>query len=121
MQLTTSRLSKSAEKYCDAFTEKEAPVETVSCRTVGVIEGDSGVSLLSNYVGLIYRWAAAIVGMISVVIIIVSGVQISIAGGDTGKIDEAKKRIIQSLAGLIVLFLSGVILYSINPNFFTGG
>ena len=95
--------------------------ETVSCRKVQVISGTSGVGLLSNYIGKVYRWAAAIVGMVAVVVIIISGIQIATAGGDTGKIDEAKKRIFQSLAGVAILFLSALILYTINPNFFTGG
>ena len=101
----------------DLINENTKEID-VSCRKVQIVSGGSGIELLSNYVGLVYRWAATIVGMIAVVIIIVSGVQISMAGGETTGIEEAKKRIFQSIIGLIVLFLSALILYTINPDFF---
>ena len=41
------------------------------------------------------------------------------AGGDDGKIGEAKSKIIESLTAIAILFLSGIILYTINPNYFT--
>jgi threonine/homoserine/homoserine lactone efflux protein len=68
----------------------------------------------------LYRWAVSIVGIIAVLLMVFSGIQISTAGGDTGKIDEAKNRIMQSLIAIAILFLSGLILYTINPGFFTG-
>jgi len=105
------------------LVEKDPKIlyETVSCRNVQELKADSGIGLFETYVGLIYRWAASIVGIVAVVVMIISGIQIAVAGGDTGKIDEAKKRIYQSLAGVVVLFLSALILYTINPNFFTAG
>lgn len=47
-----------------------------------------------------------------------SGIQISMAGGDSGVVDTAKERIQQSLIALALLFLSGIILYAINPFYF---
>ena len=42
-----------------------------------------------------------------------------LAGGDTQAVENAKSRIVKSLSGIVVLFLSGLILYTINPTFFT--
>ena len=90
-----------------------------TCNPVQVIFSRAGTTLIQGYIGTIYRWAAGLVGILSVTVIIISGIQISVAGGDTQAIDDAKGRIVKSLAGLAVLFLSGLILYTINPTFFT--
>lgn len=89
-----------------------------TCKRIQVIEAEEGRTLLYTYIGMIYKWAAGVIGIVSVLTIVYSGVMISMAGGDSGKIDKAKERIIQSLFGLVVLFLSGLILYTINPTFF---
>lgn len=77
-----------------------------------------GAGLLNTYIGLIYRWAAGIVGIIAVLIIVINAVIIIASQGEQGQIDEAKKRIFQSLGGIAILFLSSLILYTINPDFF---
>lgn len=94
------------------------PNLSLSCTIQYRITGASGVDIFGQYIAALYRWAAGIVGIICVLVIVVSGAQISMSG-DTGNIDEAKKRIMQSVLGLVLLFLSGLILYAINPGFFT--
>lgn len=89
-----------------------------TCKRIQVIKSESGAGLLYNYVGLIYKWAAGTVGIISVFVMVYSGIGIMTAGGDSGAIENHKKRIVQSLFGLVVLFLSGLILYTVNPTFF---
>lgn len=110
------------EQMCSTYKEL-SEVSTcpsgASCQRVQVFFNKSGTSLLYAYIGVIYRWAAGTIGIVCVIILVVSGLQITIAGDNSGKIDEAKERITQSLAGLALLFLSAVILYTINPNFFT--
>ncbi len=88
------------------------------CEEVQVIYSKGGTTLLEGYIGLIYRYAATIVGVIAVLIIILSGIQISASGGDQEAVTKAKDRILKSIAGIAVLFLSGIILYTINPTFF---
>lgn len=95
--------------------------KTFSCSIQERITGSSGSEVLANYIGAIYRWAAGIVGIVAVLIMVASGIQMSAAGGDSAKLDEAKNRILKSIIGLAILFLSGLILYTINPTFFTGG
>lgn len=93
---------------------------TYSCSIVERITGESGSDILGKYISALYRWAASLVGIVAVLTMVYSGIQISIAGGDTAKLDSAKHRIMQSIIGLAILFLSGLILYTINPTFFTG-
>ena len=90
----------------------------LSCEKRQWIIGVSGAGILKVYVKQLYRWGAVTVGFIAVVTIIVSGIQISISGV-SGDITSAKNRILQAIAGLVLLFLSGIILYTINPTFFS--
>ncbi len=101
-------------------TEVYSPAEPVhTCQEVVVMISGGGTTMISNYIGSIYRWAASLVGIICVLVIVLSGIQLAASGGDSSATEGAKKRIVQSLSGLAVLFLSGLILYTINPNFFT--
>ena len=90
-----------------------------SCKEVQVILTKGGTSAIYGYISMLYRWGASMVGNIAVTVIIASGIQISASGGDSEAINSAKKRILQSITGIIVLFLSSLILYTINPTFFT--
>lgn len=90
----------------------------LSCEKMQLIISPAGTGLIYAYIGMVYKWAASIVGIIAVLIVVVSGIQIAAAGGDPGKVDEAKGRIIRALSGIAVLFLSGLLLYTINPTFF---
>lgn len=91
----------------------------VTCSQGELLEAEGGTGLLTTFIGAIFKWASGIVGIIAVLVMVVSGIQISIAGGDSAKVEEAKTRIMESIMGLAILFLAGLILYTINPNFFT--
>jgi len=97
---------------------KVTDFEKQSCQRIQVIHANSGSELIFKYVRMIYLWAAGTIGIVAVFTLVYSGIGISMAGGDSGKIDNFKNRIMQSLIGLVVLFLSGLILYTINPTFF---
>jgi hypothetical protein len=83
-----------------------------------VVSGKDGLSLLSNYASQVYNWIAGIVGSICILVIIISGIQISIGGLSQEEVSSAKDRVVRALSGLVVLFLSAFILYTINPFFF---
>jgi len=118
VECTNSSTSESISKDFTALT-RTCPGDGYKCQKVTVLLGKGGVSLIQLYVGMIYRWAATMAGIVCVLIMIVSGIQITASGGDTTGVDAARKRITQSLMALAVLFLSALILYMINPNFFT--
>lgn len=109
---STSRYEEySSGASCSAGTD-------IDCSLVQLIFADSGTGILKTYIALIYRWAAGIVGIIAVLVIVISGIQISMDQGSGEAIGAAKTRILQSLAGLAILFLSALILYTVNPTFF---
>lgn len=104
-------------QYVD--TSACSPGATEVCQTVDAFIAKSGIDLLFTYLNAIYRWSASVIGIVSVFYLVYGGIKIATAGDNTAAIDEAKTKIIQSIAGLVLLFLSAVILYTINPNFFT--
>ena len=109
------------EKTGDAIKSSysQSCPDASKCKRTQVFFDQSGAELLYSYVGRIYRWGAGTIGIVSVLFIVWGGVEIASAGADSGKIEKAKERIMQSIAGLVILFLSALILYTINPNFFT--
>ncbi|PIR54986.1 hypothetical protein COU74_04600 [Candidatus Peregrinibacteria bacterium CG10_big_fil_rev_8_21_14_0_10_36_19] len=121
-QSITELSKKCSPTALAAFNDKSQREKyqiTFSCQEVQVLLNKGGTSALENYIMTLYRWAASVVGLVAVVIIIGSGIQISASGGDPEVITKAKDRIVKSLSGIALLFLSGVILYTINPTFFT--
>jgi len=99
-------------------TENEAFKPSFTCSPVQVTLSKGGTSQIEGFIKQIYTFAASLVGIIAVAVIIISGIQISLSGGDSEGLTQAKDRIIKSLTGIAVLFLSGLILYTINPTFF---
>lgn len=109
--------------YCDQtrniYTETytKCTDTATSCQKVQWLLSTTGMGILKIYVKQIYVFGAGIVGFIAVATIVGSGIQISVSGA-TGDITAAKDRITQSIMGIALLFLSALILYTINPTFF---
>lgn len=83
----------------------------------GIWECDLGTGFDSvmSVVGNMINYATFIAGLAGVLFIVVNGVLYSMSGMDAGMKDEAKKRIVKTLLGLVVLLLSGLILNAIAP------
>jgi len=98
------------DRYCIELQEPIAGVNK--------IEGNTGIELFSNYIKQIYIYGASIIGIICVLVIVVSGIQISMGGANSEFVNQGKERIMQALLSLILLFASALILRTINPGFF---
>ncbi len=116
--ITSSEFSNKNQKCYTGLPTGGNLKAKYSCKQVQVLLSKGGTSLLYGYIGMIYRWGASMVGIVAVLIIVISGIQISAAGGDQEAVTSSKKRILQSIAGIAVLLLSGLILYTVNPTFF---
>lgn len=116
---TETGCSQTAENIANDAQMVATYKVSYNCRAIMAVLGKGGASYIEGYVGLIYRWAAGLVGLIATAVIIISSIQISFSGGEAEEINKAKGRILKSLAGIAVLFLSGLILYTVNPTFFT--
>ncbi len=100
-----------------AKTPAENDTYTI-CEPIMVYVSGAGTELLYYYMGQIYKYIATLGGLIAVLALIIAGIMRSTAGDNTTQITEANKIITKSITGLVVLFLSAIILYTINPNFF---
>jgi len=81
----------------------------------GVVEA-SNKSYLFVYMVKLYKFVLSIVGIIAVVELIIGGFQIGLSAGDTGKAENGKKRIIQTMEGMALIFTSAIILNVLNPQ-----
>ncbi len=92
-------------------------------KTIDVSPDTSGgaIGIMSQYVGMIYKYVLALGSIIAVLVTMFGGVKMMTSGGDSGATGEAKDMILQTLSGLAMLFLTGLFLYAINPNFFVFG
>lgn len=102
-------------KYCVEFEE---PIPIGDGRQIRSVAGNSGVDVFAAYVSLIYKFGAIAIGLVCVLIIVVSGIQIIAGGASPDAVSQAKTRITQALFSLILLFSAAMILRTINPNFF---
>lgn len=71
---------------------------------------------LAEYLAAIYRYAIGAAVVICIVVVMISGVQWTLSGGNAGTIDSAKKRITGAITGMLLAIGSYAILYTINPN-----
>lgn len=106
---------ENCNKYCVTFQE-ELPIGKDKVKS---ISANSGTELVLNYVSMIYKFGAALLGIIAVLIIVVSGVQLMVGGIDDASVSAAKDRILQAILSLVLLFSSALILKTINPGFFS--
>jgi len=112
---------------CEPCDDVENTKEKEECEKrkkeceLGIVTGKSSDDFIQNYVGKIYRFAAYLVGGVSVMMIIIGGLQIALGGGFQEQQTQGKDRITAALTGLVLFFIAGLILYTINPNFFNMG
>ena len=89
-----------------------------SIRWQQIVEGEDGMELLQDYVALIYKFLAGIIGVAAVLMVVFGGIEIATAGANQNGLQSGKDHIIAALVGVALLFSASLILYTINPNFF---
>lgn len=81
-----------------------------------VREGISGNQDVEGRVIDIINYGVGFLGLIAVVFLIIGGVQYMTAAGDEGKVEKATKTITNSLIGLAIVILSGLIVNFLLSN-----
>ncbi len=105
----------------DVYAETQDACEQLgglACEERQWIIGTTGAGIIKIYVKQMYIWGTGIVGFVAVTIMVISGIQISFSG-IAGSVDAARKRLAQCIGGIVLLFLSGLLLYTVNPTFFS--
>ena len=73
------------------------------------------VNFLGEYITGLYKYLLAISGIFAVLMLVVGGIQYVIAPGGS-ETSKAKTRITNALAGMVLLFCTFLILYTVNPE-----
>ncbi|MDD3145196.1 MAG: hypothetical protein PHV23_03725 [Candidatus Gracilibacteria bacterium] len=81
-------------------------------------EVEKGATQIVKMLGNIIKYFTYIASLVGVLFIVYNGILYSMGGADPSLKDDAKKRIIGTLIGLILLLLSGPILKLIAPWIF---
>lgn len=103
-----------------AIARAAADIDFTPQVTIGDFESGESTKVTSNtignYITAIYNYGIGIVGIVSAVVMMFGGFLWLVAGGDSGKVSEAKEWIKSALVGLILVLLSYTILLTINPD-----
>jgi len=99
-------------------TKKTGPVQAILAYIPGN-ELYGGMGLLYSYVGLVYNWLSGIIVAFVVLVTIIGGIRMIVSNGDQGEYESGRKMITKALLGMVIWFLSSLILYLLNPTFFS--
>lgn len=80
------------------------------------LQGADTVTDAADYIARIYTYVVSIGGILATVMIIFGGIIYLTAGGNAGRIGEAKEYIGNALIGLVLLFTSYLLLQTLNPD-----
>lgn len=82
-----------------------------------------GNTVVSNYLGeyiqAVYNWLIPAASLLAVVMLMIAGLQWTLARGDSGKISKAKDRMRNATVGLVLLLGAYSIAYFVDPNLLT--
>ncbi len=82
------------------------------------VAGNAGLGVFGFYFNLLYPWVVGMAAAIAVLMAVVGGIQISMAGSDAGQVSAGRNRLLISLGGLLIILASAIILNSLNPTFY---
>lgn len=101
-----------------ALTEGQSgPIQAILTETPDKpYQGPFG--LLYGYISLIYNYLSGLIIGVSVLFVVIGGVQITLYGADEEQLNKGKARIVKAIVGLIIWFTASLILYTINPTFY---
>jgi hypothetical protein len=74
------------------------------------------VGTLPDYIKGLFTFSISIAGLVAMVMIMVGGLQWTMAGGHTDRVKAAQTRISNAIIGLLLLLFSYTILATINPK-----
>ncbi len=70
------------------------------------------------YFNLLYPWVVGMGAAVAVLMGVIGGIQIMLAGADQGKRSAGINRFMISIGGLLLILFSATILHALNPVFF---
>lgn len=127
---TTRGTGTAAEPEGDAFQAIEPtlsiPIPNLSFSEARFIDqaGDTkklDLPFIADYVQAVYDYAVGIAAVLAATMMMIGGFQYLMAGGDSGKVSEAKKRITDALVGLVLALGAYTILTTMSDRLISLG
>ena len=109
----------SAQTTTAAAPKLNIPIPSLNLADAVLQDGTVTIPFLAQYIQGVYNFLLGIVGMVAAVLMIIGGFQYLTSAGDKAKISAGKKRITDALIGMVLVFGSYILLYTINPNLVT--
>lgn len=80
------------------------------------ISGTQPSAGLAQYVRYLFMLGLGLGGVLAFASIVIAGIQMIMAGGNVGTVEDARSRLSQAILGLMLLLFSYLILRTINPQ-----
>ena len=77
---------------------------------------ETSVNFLAEYINAVYGWILGAAALIAVVMMMIGGLQYTLARGKPKYIDKAKTRITNAITGMVLLLAAFNVAYLIDPN-----
>lgn len=95
----------------------QVPIGTLTgLKMIDCSSGSCEIPFLAQYIVAIYKYGLSIAGVLGVLMLMAAGLLWLVSGGDSGKINQAKKMIFGSVFGLLLLVGLSLFLSFINPD-----
>jgi len=95
--------------------------DTTNCPTAGHNNGNGTKCLVDTYINPLIQAISALVGIVTVISIVIAGIQYSTSGDDPSKVQAAKTRIGRSLFALLTfIFLFALLQWLVPGGLFNG-
>jgi hypothetical protein len=78
--------------------------------------GECKIYWIAEYTAAVYSYGLTVVGIIAVLFLMAAGLLWIVSGGDSNKIAQAKKMILGSVTGLLLMVALNMVLTFINPE-----
>ncbi|MBP6942464.1 MAG: hypothetical protein KBB55_00260 [Candidatus Buchananbacteria bacterium] len=86
-----------------AFAQNDDPFGVNNASFENTLQGSSDNADLMGLITKIMQWIFSFLGIVAVLVILYGGFKWMTAGGDDGKVSEAKKLIVNGIIGLIII------------------
>ncbi len=106
----------------DALPDLSVSIPGVQFSEIRKTKSDDGmyyiieIPWMADYIIGVYRYSVFIGSILSVVMIMIGGIQWLTAGGDASRVTNAKNRINNAVVGLVLILGSFLVLNTINPR-----
>ena len=80
--------------------------------------GNEGLGVFGYYFNTLYPWVIGMAAAIAVLNGVWGGIDIIQAGGDSAAVTAGKNKLLLSMAGLLIILASAIILTTLNPSFY---